>query len=155
MKKMTGKRMIPLIAALLALSMLITVFAMPDPLNVDRWPDPSNNGEAAILPGLYENYYITTDTWKREDYTSTYFSDNPLNRESGRMQRDIVIFHPGRVELCTVCRFLPAQNTRKAERMAMLQIFPSRFMKRMRIRRDRTVSGSIDRQYLVWICIIR
>lgn len=36
MKKMTGKRMIPLIAALLALSMLITVFAMPDPLNVDR-----------------------------------------------------------------------------------------------------------------------
>ncbi len=27
MKKMTGKRMIPLIAALLALSMLITVFA--------------------------------------------------------------------------------------------------------------------------------
>ena len=48
MKKMTGKRIIPLIAALLALSMLITVFAMPDPLNVDRWPDPSNNGEAAI-----------------------------------------------------------------------------------------------------------
>lgn len=45
---------------------------------MDRWPDPSNNGEAAILPGLYENYYITTDTWKREDYTSTYFSDNPL-----------------------------------------------------------------------------
>ena len=78
MKKMTGKRMIPLIAALLALSMLITVFAMPDPLNVDRWPDPSNNGEAAILPGLHENYYITTNTWKRTDYTNTYFSDNPL-----------------------------------------------------------------------------
>ena len=78
MKKMTGKRMIPLIAVLLALSMLITVFAMPDPLNVNRWPDPSNIGEAAILPGLYEKYYISPDNWRRTDYPNTYFSDNPL-----------------------------------------------------------------------------
>lgn len=78
MKKMTGKRIIPLIAALLALSMLITVFARPDPLNVDRWPDPSNYGEAGYVPGWNEIYYITTDTWKREDYTEVYFSDNPL-----------------------------------------------------------------------------
>ena len=58
------------------------------------------------------------------------------------MQRDIVILHPSRVELCTVCRFLPVQGMRKAERMVILQIFPFRFMKRMRIRRDRTASVS-------------
>ena len=97
MKKMTGKRIIPLIAALLALSMLITVFAMPDPLNVDRWPDPSNNGEAAILPGLHENYYISPDNWKRTDYTSTYFSDNPLK--------------PGeREDAAGYCYFAPRQS---------------------------------------------
>lgn len=78
MKKMTGKRIIPLIAALLALSMLITVFAMPNPLNTDRWPDPHNFQEAARLPGWDELYYIRPENWRQSDYTVTYFSDNPL-----------------------------------------------------------------------------
>ena len=96
MKKMTGKRMIPLIAALLALSMLITVFAKPDPLNSDRWPDPHNYREATTLPGWDEQYYISPENWKQSDYTITYFSDNPLKPGIHADDKGYCYFPPSR-----------------------------------------------------------
>ena len=96
MKKMTGKRMIPLIAALLALSMLVTVFARPDPLNSDRWPDPHNYREATTLPGWDEQYYISPENWKQSDYTITYFSDNPLKPGIHADDKGYCYFPPSR-----------------------------------------------------------
>lgn len=71
------KKIFPAAAVLLALAMLVTVFAQPDILNNDRWPDPTNHGEDTLVPGFGRTYYISTNKWKTADYTKITFSNDP------------------------------------------------------------------------------
>ena len=70
------RRYLPaLLCILLALSIAITVFAIPFPGNVDRWPLLIDSlGKKPLDPYIEENWFISPENWKSSDYTKTSFS---------------------------------------------------------------------------------
>ena len=76
MKNIKQKQsLITVVGALLALCLVITALAKPFSGNTERWPGLTTSlSEEILIPGFKESWYITSNTWKAEDYKKVTFS---------------------------------------------------------------------------------
>lgn len=69
------RSLIAVVGAMLGLCLMVTALAKPFSGNTERWPGLTTSlSEKTLIPGLEESWYITSDTWKAEDYKKVTFS---------------------------------------------------------------------------------